>query len=191
MDIKDAEKIIIGIDPGTNVTGYGVIAIFRNKPFLVALGVIKLSKFEDHYLRLRRIYERVLGLVEQYLPDQMAIEAPFFGKNVQSMLKLGRAQGVAMAAALCRDIPITEYEPRKIKQSITGNGGASKEQVREMLRRTLDIPVSELEDLELDATDGLAAALCHFYESQKPAVAKSAGSWKQFIAANPDKVRGL
>lgn len=113
MDVKDFDKIIIGIDPGTNVMGYGVLGIKGKKPMLIALGVIKLSKFESHYLRLRRIYDRVLGLVEQYLPDEMAIEAPFFGKNVQSMLKLGRAQGVAMAAALSRDIPIVEYEPRK------------------------------------------------------------------------------
>lgn len=130
MEINGFEKIIIGIDPGTNVMGYGVIGVKGRKPSMIALGVVKLDKFESHYLRLRRIYERVLGLVEQYLPDEMAIEAPFFGKNVQSMLKLGRAQGVAMAAALSRDVPITEYEPRKIKMAITGNGAASKEQVR-------------------------------------------------------------
>lgn len=189
MDIRDADKIIIGIDPGTNVMGYGILAVKARKPYLIALGVIKLNKFEDHYLRLRRIYDRVLGLVEQYLPDEMAIEAPFFGKNVQSMLKLGRAQGVAMAAALSREIPITEYEPRKIKMAITGNGGASKEQVREMLRRILDIQSNQLNDLELDATDGLAAALCHFYESQRPAIAAGPKSWKEFILKNPDKVK--
>ena len=120
------DRIIIGIDPGTNVMGYGVLRIVGNTPELMTLGVIQLNKFESHYLRLRRIFERVLGLIEQYLPDEMAIEAPFFGKNVQSMLKLGRAQGVAMAAALSRDIPITEYAPLKIKMSITGNGSASK-----------------------------------------------------------------
>ena len=134
------DRIIIGIDPGTNVMGYGILGVAARKPVMIAMGGIELSKFESHYRRLGRIYERVLGLVEQYLPDEMAIEAPFFGKNVQSMLKLGRAQGVAMAAALCRDIPIVEYEPRKIKMAITGNGAASKEQVREMLRRILDIP---------------------------------------------------
>ena len=182
-------RIIIGIDPGTNVMGYGVIGVSGKKPHLIALGVVKLSKFESHYLRLRRIYERVLGLVEQYLPDEMAIEAPFFGKNVQSMLKLGRAQGVAMAAALSRDIPITEYEPRKIKMAITGNGGASKEQVRELLKRMLLIPQAQLDELELDATDGLAAALCHFYESSRPAIAAGPKSWKEFIAKNPDKVK--
>lgn len=123
------DRIIIGIDPGTNVMGYGVLRIAGNKPELLAMGVLQLNKYDSHYLRLRRIFERVIGLIEQYLPDEMAIEAPFFGKNVQSMLKLGRAQGVAMAAALSRDIPITEYAPLKIKMSITGNGSATKEQV--------------------------------------------------------------
>lgn len=186
--LKQWDKIIIGIDPGTNVMGYGILGIKTKKPALIAMGVIKLSKFESHYLRLSRIYERVLSLVEQYLPDEMSIEAPFFGKNVQSMLKLGRAQGVAMAAALSRDVPITEYEPRKIKMAITGNGGASKEQVQEMIRRELNIPRENLLP-QLDATDALAAALCHFYESRKPAVAKGAGSWKAFIAAHPDRVK--
>lgn len=187
-DLRDYDRIIIGIDPGTNVMGYGILGVKSRKPEMIALGVIELSKFESHYLRLRRIYDRVLSLVEQYLPDEMAIEAPFFGKNVQSMLKLGRSQGVAMAAALARDVPITEYEPRKIKQAITGNGAASKEQVREMLVRILSIPRESLLP-QLDATDALGAALCHYYESGKPAVAKSVGSWKEFIAKNPDKVR--
>ena len=182
------DRIIIGIDPGTNVMGYGLLGINGKKPALIALGVIKLSKFDDHYMRLRRIYERVSGLVKQYLPDEMAIEAPFFGKNVQSMLKLGRAQGVAMAAALTRDIPIVEYEPRKIKMAITGNGAASKEQVAEMLRRILSIDKDDMPDF-LDATDALAAALCHFYESGKPIVAKGARSWAEYIAKNPDKVK--
>lgn len=186
--VKDFERVIIGIDPGTNVMGYGILGINGKKPQLVAMGVIKLSKFDDHYMRLRRIYERVSGLVKQYLPDEMAIEAPFFGKNVQSMLKLGRAQGVAMAAALTRDIPIVEYEPRKIKMAITGNGAASKEQVAEMLRRILSIDKDDMPDF-LDATDALAAALCHFYESGKPIVAKGARSWAEYIAKKPDKVK--
>ncbi|MDE6556823.1 MAG: crossover junction endodeoxyribonuclease RuvC [Duncaniella sp.] len=185
---SEYDRIIIGVDPGTNVMGYGILGVSGGKPHLIALGVIKLSSFESHYLRLRRIFDRVLSLVEQYLPDEMAIEAPFFGKNVQSMLKLGRAQGVAMAAALSRDIPITEYEPRKIKMAITGNGAASKEQVKEMLRRILKIPEESL-DLELDATDGLAAALCHFYESSRPVPSSSPKSWKDFIAKNPDRVK--
>lgn len=186
--VKQYERVIIGIDPGTNVMGYGILGVNGKKPHLVAMGVIKLSKFDDHYMRLRRIFERVSGLVRQYLPDEMAIEAPFFGKNVQSMLKLGRAQGVAMAAALNRDIPITEYEPRKIKMAITGNGAASKEQVAEMLRRILDIAKDNMPEF-LDATDALAAALCHFYESGKPVVAKGAKSWAEFIAKNPGRVK--
>ena len=185
--VRDYDRVIIGIDPGTNVMGYGILGINGKKPAVVAMGVVKLSKFESHYLRLKRIYDRVLDLCSQYLPDELAIEAPFFGKNVQSMLKLGRAQGVAMAAALARDIPITEYEPRKIKMAITGNGASSKEQVQEMLRRILSIPRENLLP-ELDATDALAAALCHFYESGKPAVAK-ASSWKDFIAKHPEKVK--
>lgn len=188
ISLKEWDRIIIGIDPGTNVMGYAILGIKGKIPALIAMGVIELNKFESHYLRLRRIYDRVLGLVEQYLPDEMAIEAPFFGKNVQSMLKLGRAQGVAMAAALSRDVPITEYEPRKIKMAITGNGAASKEQVREMLRRILDIPDASLLP-QLDATDALGAALCHFYESAKPAVARGASSWKSFIASHPDRVK--
>lgn len=186
--MTEHDKIIIGIDPGTNVMGYGILGIRKKKPELIALGVVKLNKFDSHYLRLLRIHERVLGLVEQFLPDEMAIEAPFFGKNVQSMLKLGRAQGVAMAAALSRDIPITEYEPRKIKMAITGNGGASKEQVREMLRRILNIEPAKL-DIELDATDALAAALCHHYESSRPITVAGPKSWKDFIAKNPDRVK--
>ncbi|MDE7443557.1 MAG: crossover junction endodeoxyribonuclease RuvC [Muribaculaceae bacterium] len=187
-DLKQWDRIIIGIDPGTNVMGYGVLGVRMKKPYMIAMGVIQLSRFDSHYLRLRRIYERVLGLVEQYLPDEMAIEAPFFGKNVQSMLKLGRAQGVAMAAALVRDIPITEYEPRKIKMAITGNGAAGKEQVQDMVRRMLNIPKEDLLP-QLDATDALGAALCHFYESQRPVAAAGPKSWKEFIAKNPSRVK--
>lgn len=186
--LREWDRIIIGIDPGTNVMGYGILGIKGKKPSMIAMGVIQLSKFESHYLRLSRIFERITGLVTQYLPDEMAIEAPFFGKNVQSMLKLGRAQGVAMAAALARDVPITEYEPRKIKMAITGNGAASKEQVQEMLRRILDIPKEDMLP-QLDATDALAAALCHFYESSRPQIDKGCRSWKEFIAKNPDKVK--
>ena len=184
----DYERIIIGIDPGTNVMGYGVLGVNKKTLEVIAMGVIQLNKFDDHYMRLRRIYERVSSLIAQYLPDEMAIEAPFFGKNVQSMLKLGRAQGVAMAAALSRDIPICEYAPLKIKMAITGNGQASKEQVAEMLRRTLNIPQENMLP-QLDATDGLAAALCHYYETSRPiSVSSGAKNWKDFIAKNPDKV---
>ncbi|MBO5272685.1 MAG: crossover junction endodeoxyribonuclease RuvC [Muribaculaceae bacterium] len=186
--LREWDRIIIGIDPGTNVMGYGILGVKGKTPSMIAMGVIELSKFESHYLRLSRIFERVTMLVEQYLPDEMAIEAPFFGKNVQSMLKLGRAQGVAMAAALARDVPIAEYEPRKIKMAITGNGAASKEQVQEMLRRILNIPRENLLP-QLDATDALGAALCHFYESSRPQIDKGCRSWKEFIAKNPDKVK--
>ena len=183
------DHIIMGVDPGTSLMGYAILRIHGGKPALETMGVIRLSKFEDHYMRLRRIYDRILQLVEQYIPDEMSIEAPFFGKNVQSMLKLGRAQGVAIAAALARQVPIHEYEPRSIKQAITGNGGASKEQVREMLRRILSIPDSALKDLELDATDALAAALCHHYEATRPIPRSGASSWADFVAKNPGRVR--
>lgn len=182
------DKVYIGIDPGTNVMGYGILGIKGRKPSMIAMGVIKLSRFDSHYLRLRHIHERVSALVGQYLPDEMAIEAPFFGKNVQSMLKLGRAQGVAMSAALERDIPIAEYEPRKIKMAITGTGAASKEQVQEMLRRLLSIP-ADLMLPELDATDALGAALCHHYEQSRPQAAAGPRSWKEFIAKNPGRVK--
>lgn len=181
------DRIILGIDPGTNVMGYGVLGVSQGKPQMIVMGVIKLSRFDSHYLRLRRIFERVRGLVEQHLPDELAIEAPFFGKNVQSMLKLGRAQGVAMAAALTRDIPITEYPPLTVKQSITGSGGASKERVANMLKHLLNIPDDKMPDL-LDATDALAVALTHFYETGKPQIAAGPKSWAEFLAKNPDRI---
>ncbi len=183
-----SERVILGIDPGTIVMGYGVLAVNQRKPRLEAMGVLQLDKYEDHYLRLRKIFERVLGLIDQYHPDELAIEAPFFGKNVQSMLKLGRAQGVAMAAALQREIPIFEYAPLKIKMSITGNGNASKEQVAGMLQRILHIPDEHMLP-QLDATDGLAAALCHFYQSSNPLSDKKYTGWKDFITKNPGKVK--
>lgn len=187
--VRRADRIILGIDPGTNIMGYGILGVYGKRPQMIAMGLIELNKLGDHYLRLARIYERVKMLVEHYCPDEMAIEAPFFGKNVQSMLKLGRAQGVAMAAALSHEVPITEYEPRKIKQAITGNGAASKEQVCEMLVRILNIDRAALLP-KLDATDALGAALCHFYESQRPVAAKGPRSWKDYIARNPEKVKG-
>lgn len=191
MALSDYNRVIIGIDPGTNIMGYGVVGVgVRNKPEVVALGVVHLSKMEDHYLRLRRIFDQVTALIDRYMPDEMALEAPFFGKNVQSMLKLGRAQGVAMAAALERDIPISEYEPRKVKQAITGSGAASKEQVREMLRRMMRLTPDSLDGLPLDATDALAVALTHFYESSRPdSGAAKVKDWKAFIARNPDRVK--
>ncbi len=182
------DRIILGIDPGTTIMGYGLLQVNGNNPTLIVMGVLQLDKFDDHYMKLRRIFERVVALIDQYHPDELAIEAPFFGKNVQSMLKLGRAQGVAMAAALSRDIPIVEYAPLKIKMSITGNGKASKEQVADMLKRILKISDEQMLP-QLDATDGLAAALCHFYQTNKPASAKSYTSWKDFIAKNPKAIK--
>jgi crossover junction endodeoxyribonuclease RuvC len=180
------ERIILGIDPGTNVTGYGVIRSSGPEPVFVTLGSIDLSKLGDHYLKLKHIFDRTLGLIDEYHPDELAVEAPFYGKNVQSMLKLGRAQGAAIAAALHRSVPIFEYAPRKIKMSITGQGAASKEQVASMLRNILKF---KEEDMILDATDGLAAALCHFYQSKNPAGDKAFNSWKDFINKNPGRVK--
>lgn len=177
----------MGIDPGTNVMGYGLLGINGKKAELIVMGVIKLNRFESHYLRLARIYERVSALVQQYLPDELAIEAPFFGKNVQSMLKLGRAQGVAMAAALARDVPIAEYPPLNVKKAVTGNGQASKEQVANMLRHLLAIPEEKMPDM-LDATDALAVALTHMYESSKPSLPKGPKSWADFLSRNPDRI---
>lgn len=185
--VRNYEKVIMGIDPGTNVLGYGVLGVNGKQAEMVVMGVVELSKFESHYKRLHRIFERVTGLVEQFLPDELAIEAPFYGKNVQSMLKLGRAQGVAMAAALCRDIPIFEYAPLSIKQAVTGRGSASKEQVANMLRHILKIREEDMPSL-LDATDALAAALAHHYASSRPQMPKGPTSWEQFLRQNPDRI---
>ena len=182
------EKIVMGIDPGTNVMGYAILRVQGNKSEMMAFGVIELKKYASHYLKLGKIYERVLSIIDSYHPDELAIEAPFFGKNVQSMLKLGRAQGVAICAAIQRDIPITEYEPMKIKKAITGNGAASKEQVAAMLQRMLNIS-DEIMDLQLDATDALAAAYCHFVQMGRPAAASSNTSWKDFVRKNASRVR--
>ena len=186
--MNNKERIILGIDPGTNVMGYGLIKATGNKAEMITMGVIDLRKLSDPYIRLGRIFERVTGVIDEYLPDEMAIEAPFFGKNIQSMLKLGRAQGVAMAAALERDIPIFEYAPLKIKLSITGNGNAAKEQVAGMLQRYLKIPDESMLP-QLDATDGLAAAVCHYFQTNNPISEKKYTGWKDFIAKNPGKVR--
>ena len=181
------EKIILGIDPGTNLMGYGVIRVAGSQVTMLATGVVDLRKLGDPYLKLGRVFEQVTSIIDQYLPDEMAIEAPFFGKNVQSMLKLGRAQGVAIAAAIHHDIPIHEYAPLKIKMAITGNGAASKEQVAMMLQRQLNIDKKDMPQL-LDATDALAAALCHYYESKKPFASNGSKSWKDFIKKHPDRI---
>ena len=165
--------------------GFGLIEIENKKMKLVELNELKLSKIEDHYLRLKLIFERTIELIDKFNPDEIAIEAPFFGKNVQSMLKLGRAQGVAMSAGLSRQIPVTEYSPKKIKMAITGNGNASKEQVAKMLQSLLLI--KELPK-NLDSTDGLAAAVCHFYNSDKLISNKKYNSWDSYIKNNPGKI---
>ncbi len=182
------ERIILGIDPGTNVMGYGVLKVVGRKPEMLALGVIDLHRYADHYLKLGHIFERVSGIIEEYLPDELAIEAPFFGKNVQSMLKLGRAQGVAMAAAIKHQVPITEYAPMKIKMAITGVGTASKEQVADMLRRMLHLNAEELGKY-LDATDALAAAYCHYLQLDRPVSDVKYKSWKDFANRNSERVK--
>ncbi len=181
------EKVIIGVDPGTNVMGYGVLKVKGNKAELVAMGVIELKKYQSHYLRLGKIFERITSIIDSYHPDEMAIEAPFFGKNVQSMLKLGRAQGVAITAAIMRDIPITEYEPRKIKMAITGNGNAAKEQVAGMLRRMLHT-TEEIMYVQPNPSDAYGSAYCHFIQMGKPEVEHKFSSWKDFVQKNASKV---
>ncbi len=181
-----AERIILGIDPGTTIMGFGLIKVEKNQMHFLQLNELQLSKYSDHYFKLKLIFERTIELIETFHPDEIAIEAPFFGKNVQSMLKLGRAQGVAMAAGLSRDIPITEYSPKKIKMAITGNGNASKEQVAKMLQSLLrfkELPKN------LDSTDGLAAAVCHFFNAGKGGDQKKYTGWKAFISQNPGKVK--
>lgn len=181
------ETVILGIDPGTSIFGYGVIHVRKNEIELITLGSVNLSKYANHQLKLKYIFERVRYLVEEYKPDLCAIEAPFYGKNVQSMLKLGRAQGVSMAAVLTRDIPIEEYAPRKIKQAITGNGNASKEQVASMLQ---SICKFKKMPKNLDATDGLAVAVCHHFQTYgRLSTTKTAKGWAGFIKDNPGRVK--
>ncbi len=182
----NSEKIVLGIDPGTLVLGYALVNQQNLTMTMITLGIIDLSKFDDHYVKLKKIFEKIVFLIDQYHPDELAIEAPFYGKNVQSMLKLGRAQGVAMAAALSREIPIFEYAPRKIKQAITGNGNASKEQVAAMLKNILKVDETSI---YLDATDALGAAVCHLFQNQKITNHKSTNSWKDFIAKNPNRIQ--
>ena len=179
------EKIILGIDPGTTIMGFGLIKVVNKNIELMQMDELILKKYNDHYLKLKLIFERTLHLIDTYHPDEIAIEAPFFGKNVQSMLKLGRAQGVAMAAGLAREVPITEYSPKKIKMAITGNGNASKEQVAKMLQNTLSIKVMPK---NLDASDGLAAAVCHFYNSGKTTIGKSYTGWGAFVNQNKSRI---
>lgn len=185
--IKVEERIIMGVDPGTTVMGYGIIKSHGSKAQLIVMGVIELHKYKNHYEKLAKIYDRLSSIIKEYKPTELAIEAPFFGKNVQSMLKLGRAQGVAIAAAMASNIPIYEYAPKKIKIAITGSGSASKEQLAGILKYEL-----KLEELPqfLDATDALGAAMCHFHQTRNPLLAnKGNGGWADFIKNNPDRIK--
>ena len=182
------EKIILGIDPGTNIMGYGVLKVKDGKPEMLTMGVIDLRKFGDGYLKLGHIFERVTSIIEGYLPDEMAIEAPFLQKNVQTTLKLGRAQGTAIAAAIQRGVPVHEYAPMKIKMAITGNGAASKEQVAGMLQRLLKFDKDALSKF-MDATDALGAAYCHYMQMNRPVSEVSYKGWKDFVNKNKDRVK--
>ena len=192
----DQHRIIMGIDPGTIRMGYGVLEVLgKIKLRALVIGDIDMVKMKDPYEKLRYIFDRVLALVDEYRPDEVALESPFFGENVQSMLKLGRAQGVAMAAALCRGHKVFEYAPRRVKQAITGNGGAAKEQVASMLKSMLGV---EYNPKRLDATDGLAVALCHYFETSqviphqpvsRTRRSSSNSSWEKFVNNNPDRVK--
>ena len=180
----NTEKIILGIDPGTTIMGFGLIKVVNRKMSFLQLNELQLQKYEDPYLKLKLIFERTIELIDTYNPDEIAIEAPFFGKNVQSMLKLGRAQGVAMAAAMAREVPVVEYLPTKVKKSITGKGSASKEQVAAMLQNIVQF---ENTPKYLDATDGLAVAICHYFQAGLEAGKKSYSGWDAFIKSNPDR----
>lgn len=195
-EIKEFDRIILGIDPGTLVMGYGIIGITKKQVSLITLGVLHLEKYNDYAMKLKKIFERTVGLIDEFKPDELAIEAPFYGKNVQSMLKLGRAQGVAIAGAMSRELAVNEYAPKKIKQSITGNGNATKEQVSGMLQHILKF---QHDSKFLDATDGLAAAYCHYMQKNlgiatantkaKIPAKKKATSWDNFVSNNPSKIK--
>ena len=181
------EKIILGIDPGTTIMGFGLISVVKGKMEMISIHELILKKYPNHETKLKVIFDKTLALIDEFHPDEVALEAPFFGKNVQSMLKLGRAQGVAMAASLHRDIPITEYSPKKIKMAITGNGNASKEQVAGMLQNLLNL--KEFPTKYLDASDGLAVAVCHHFNSGKADSEKNYSGWDSFLKQNPDRIK--
>ena len=184
--MTEKQRIILGIDPGTNILGYGVILVDRKSVHYVDMGVLDLRKEKDHFLKLKKIFDEVGRLMDRYAPDDLAIEAPFYGKNPQVMLKLGRAQGSAIAAALQRQIPVFEYAPRKVKMAITGRGDASKEQVKLLMEKTLK---TTMDNKFLDASDALAIAMCHFYQLTSPLADLSAStSWEAFAKAHPDRV---
>lgn len=187
MLMERKERIIMGIDPGTAIMGYGIILEKGSKIELISMGIVRMDHLDDHFLKLQRIFEKTIALIDEYKPDVLAIEAPFYGKNIQVMLKLGRAQGIAMAAALSRNISVTEYAPRKIKQSITGKGTASKEQVAAMLQRLLNF--KETPEF-LDATDGLAVAVCHSFQRINTSTnSKSYSGWDAFAKDNKNRIK--
>ena len=185
--MQKKSNIILGIDPGTIIMGYGLIRVTGNKISLLEMGFLQPGKVKDSYKKLQLIFNTVSGLVTKYQPDTFAIEAPFFGKNVQSMLKLGRAQGVAIAAAMRHGLEVTEYQPKKVKQSVTGNGNASKEQVQKMLQQILSFDDSPK---YFDATDALAVAVCHHFQQKAtlPGGGQKVNGWKDFIAKHPEKI---
>ena len=187
MTILTKDKIILGIDPGTNILGFGVIGINSRGPYYIDMGVFDLRKIKDPFEKLANIFAGISELIEEHKPDQVAVESPFYGKNAQVILKLGRAQGAALTAAVMRGIPVAEYAPRKAKIAICGNGDASKEQVATMIQKTLNV---SLDPKYLDATDALAIALCHHYQMTNP-LAKTGGrnDWEKFLADNPDRIR--
>jgi len=180
------DRIILGIDPGTNIMGYGLIQQKGSTIEMITMGVLKLGGYSDHPMKLKKIFERTLAIIDEYHPDELSLEAPFFGKNVQSMLKLGRAQGVAMAAGLYRGLPIFEYAPKKIKMAITGRGTASKEQVAALLKQLLKL---KEEPEFLDATDGLAAAVCHYLQKSPTSSGDSYTGWDSFVKKNPKRLK--
>lgn len=184
---QEREKVILGIDPGTRILGFGVIRLSGTKAEFIDMGVVNLKREKDHFLTLRRIFGEVSAIIERYLPDELAIEAPFYGKNPQVMLKLGRAQGMAISAALQREIPVFEYPPRSVKIAITGKGEASKEQVASIVQNLLKINFPQK---YLDATDALAIAMCRYYNQMSPLPRKGrSGSWSDFVKNHPEKVK--
>ncbi|TAF99629.1 MAG: crossover junction endodeoxyribonuclease RuvC [Cytophagia bacterium] len=182
------ERIIMGVDPGTKIMGYGIIEVKNGQMKAICYDIINLSKFKNHALKLKKISERMSELIEQYAPDEMALESPFYSKNVQVALKLGRAQGVAMAAALVKEIPISEYAPRKIKQSVTGQGEASKEQVASMLKNLLKLADDKI---IIDATDALGVAVCHYFQTSSGIMntEEKVKGWGAFLKNNPDRIK--
>lgn len=184
--MKSTVRTILGVDPGTNQLGYAIIECIKQKPKVIAIGTLQMGHLPDHHQKLKRIHERLVSLIDEFKPSEMSVEAPFFGKNVQSMLKLGRAQGVSIAAGMVRGLELAEYSPKKVKLSVTGSGNASKEQVAAMCAQ---ITKKNLDNQLLDATDALAVALCHMYQGKLSAGGKRYNSWSAFVKENPKRTK--